>query len=164
MESCNPLSLTKYFFLSLCLILSVCFYAVRGIGLEPAYILFKIPWFQGMTLNIFSRTNSTYLLFQWHFFIARAVVAPQLCFIYNLIITYRALWYQIGNTYAAKQVFLQFTCYYVSIGQRHALSYLELNCYLKSADGAKPSLVGFTGSHLYNLLRLLEPSDYINLS
>ena len=98
------------------------------------------------------------------FFIARAVVAPQLCFIYNLIITYRALWYQIGNTYAAKLVYLQFTCYYVSIGQRHALSYLELNCYLKSADGAKPSLVGFTGSHLYNLLRLLEPSDYINLS
>ena len=43
-ESRNPLKLTKYVFLSLCLFLSLCFHAVKGIRLEPTYILSKWPY------------------------------------------------------------------------------------------------------------------------
>ena len=39
-----PESLRKYFFLSLCLFLSVFFHVVRGIQLEPTLILFKTPY------------------------------------------------------------------------------------------------------------------------
>ena len=46
LESQNPQKFKKLFFLSLCLFHSVCVYAVRGISLEPTYILFKRPYLE----------------------------------------------------------------------------------------------------------------------
>ena len=53
----KPHEIITYFFLSLCLFLSVCFHAVKGIWLEPTSILFKWPYKKWLPLFLWASSN-----------------------------------------------------------------------------------------------------------
>ena len=86
-------------------------YSVLIVQLKILFIHFKF-W------------QKSFLTFLLLLMLYHVVVAPQLCLMYNLTISYRTLWCHIGNTYVRSKT--SFTCYYVPIRQLHAISYLEL--------------------------------------